>query len=79
MKKDVGFTCYQTMTKDGPVPVKVLSDDHLMDSMIYALNPNQIYYRKPSPDTRSKYRKFVDDWKKRLSHAWYALKGYDCD
>lgn len=81
MKDNVGFTAYQIMTKDGPISVtqERFQTEFSKEAIAYSLNTDHIFIRKPPPDTRSKYRKFIDDWKKRLSHAWYALKGYDCD
>lgn len=43
------------------------------------INLEYMYKKAPPPDTRSRYRKFIDDWKKRFSHALYALKGGECD
>ena len=74
MKDDIGFKCYQD--KDGN---PIACDDHMADSMLYCLNLDSVKYWKPKPDARSRLRKIYDDWKARISHAWYALKGYDCD
>jgi len=74
---DLGFRSYQIMTKDGPVPC---TEDHFMDAQrTYAVNTDRIYYRKPPPDTRSKLRKFIDEWKRRLLNAKYALQGHEFD
>mgnify|MGYP003659701533 CR=1 FL=1 len=79
--KDNSFKAYQIMTKDGPIPVtqERFQTEFSKEAIACSLRADNIFYRKPKPDTRSKLRKIYDDYRKRLSHAWYALKGYDCD
>ena len=60
---------------------KVLDpNDHLNDSMIYMLNSQKMYF--PEWDANRMVCKPKTLWQKiksRLSHAWYALKGGECD
>ena len=77
MTDNFSFKAYEINGE--PVTLDKFEHCHSMDSLMYCLNTDNIYYRPPTPDTRSRLRKFTDEWRKRFSHAWYALKGYDCD
>lgn len=76
-QRRVGFRYQTIMTNHGPVPVVI--DDSLEKNQVYYLNLNNMVYREPEPDRRSRPRKFIDDWKQRLSNAWYALRGGEYD
>lgn len=81
MKDDIGFKTYTYLGK--PIIIsKDEVDSSLMEKVeaykFFSISTNHMYFKKPK-DTRSKYRKFIDECKKRLSHAWYALKGGECD
>ena len=44
---------------------------------MFYINTDNIYIRPTPPDTRTKYRKFIDEIRRRLSNAWQMLKGAD--
>lgn len=61
--------------------VPIILDEKLKadEYKLFSLNFNEIRYKAPPPDKRSKLRKFIDEWKKRFENAWDALKGHDFD
>lgn len=76
----VGFKCYEINTPQGTFPIIPSEDEAARLHGISQLNINNIsYHKRPKVDNRSRFQKFRDDWARRLSHAWYALKGNDCD
>lgn len=58
----------------------VVTDDirrRMEAQKMFCINTDNVYMRPTPPDTRSKYRKFVDEVRHRLSNAWQMLKGAD--
>ena len=72
--KKVGFTSYQWNGK------QLDPCDHLTDSLIYMIDTQKMIFPEWNPDRMVvKKRTWYQELKRRLSHAWYALKGGECD
>lgn len=70
----IGFTAYEWKG----VPLERW--DHMKDSLIYMMNSQKMIYPQWDPARMVvKKRTLIEEIKYRLSHAWYALKGGECD
>jgi hypothetical protein len=75
----VGFQNFEMQTPKGPIPVVPSIDGISQMYNILRVDAETLRMTPAKPDLRSKFRKFFDDWSHRVSHAWLALRGHDCD
>lgn len=78
----IGFKNYEY--KGVPLEIRTPLQDAIIQTIEeqtrYSISPEvQRSLARQNLDTRSRFRKFINNWKRRLGHAWYAFGGGECD